>query len=248
MFAGQRQDEIIRIVEKKGSVTLKELVDELGTSESTIRRDLTELDRNGALRKVFGGAVAIGSRKNATEESVARRMEVFAEEKQQIGRYAAALIEPNDFVYIDAGTTTGAMIPFISEFSAIYVTNAVSHALELIRRGFRVNLIGGELRATTEAVIGSAACEELLRYNFTKCFMGTNGVDHEAGFTTPDIGESMAKRSAMRNSRECFVLCTTEKFHVITPVRFADIGSAKIITNRYPDGWRGGMEFLIVAT
>ena len=65
MFAGQRQDEIIRIVEKKGSVTLKELVDELGTSESTIRRDLTELDRNGALRKVFGGAVAIGSRKNA---------------------------------------------------------------------------------------------------------------------------------------------------------------------------------------
>jgi hypothetical protein len=93
-----------------------------------------------------------------------------------------------------------------------------------------------------------AACEELLRYNLTKCFMGTNGVDHEAGFTTPDIGESMAKRSAMRNSRECFVLCTTEKFHVITPVRFADIGSAKIITNRYPDGWRGGMEFLIIAT
>ena len=106
MFAGQRQDEIIRIVEKKGSVTLKELVDELGTSESTIRRDLTELDRNGALRKVFGGAVAIGSRKNATEESVARRMEVFAEEKQQIGRYAAALIEPNDFVYIDARAGT----------------------------------------------------------------------------------------------------------------------------------------------
>ena len=248
MLVGQRQDEIIRIVEKKGSVTLKELVEELHTSESTIRRDLTELDQRGALRKVFGGAIAIGSRRNVTEESVARRMEVFAEEKKQIGRCAAALIEPNDFVFIDGGTTTGAMIPFISEYSAIYVTNAVSHALELIRRGFRVNLIGGELRATTEVVIGSAACEELYRYNFTKCFMGTNGVDYDAGFTTPDIGESMAKRSAMRNARECFVLCTTEKFNVITPVKFADIGSAKVITNRYPDGWRGGPEFLIIAS
>ena len=134
MLVGQRQDEIIRIVEKKGSVTLKELVEELHTSESTIRRDLTELDQRGALRKVFGGAIAIGSRRNVTEESVARRMEVFAEEKKQIGRCAAALIEPNDFVFIDGGTTTGAMIPFISEYSAIYVTNAVSHALELIRR------------------------------------------------------------------------------------------------------------------
>ena len=98
MLVGQRQDEIVRIVERKGSVTLKELVDELQTSESTIRRDLTELDRKGVLRKVFGGAIAIGTRRNATEESVARRMEVFAEEKQQIGRCAAALIEPNDFV------------------------------------------------------------------------------------------------------------------------------------------------------
>ena len=246
MFAGQRQDEIIRLVDKHGSITLKQLVDELGASESTIRRDLSELDQKGLLRKVFGGAIAAGSRRNIEEAGVARRLEISAEEKQRIGKYAAGLIEPNDFVFIDAGTTTGSMIPFITETSAIYVTNAVSHALELIRRGFRTFLIGGELRATTEAVIGSSACEELHSYNFTKCFMGTNGVDLEAGFTTPDIGEALVKRSAIRNSREAFVLCTTEKFYVITPVRFADFGAARIITDRYPDGWPN-MDFLILA-
>lgn len=247
MFAGQRQEEILKIVEKKGSVTLRELVEELGTSESTIRRDLNELDERGALHKVFGGATAVGSRKNVTEEAVARRMEISAQEKRRIGACAAALVEPGDFIYIDAGTTTGAMIPFLTEYSAVYVTNAVSHALELIRRGFRVSLIGGELRAATEAIIGSSACEELHRYNFNKCFMGTNGVDLSAGFTTPDIGESMVKRSAMRNAKECFVLCTSEKFHVITPVRFADLGTAKIITDRLPERWKGSIDSLLIA-
>ncbi len=247
MLAGQRQDEILRLVEKKGSITLKELVDLTGVSESTIRRDLSELDQKGVLRKVFGGAVFTGSCNNVVEENVARRMEISTEEKRRIGRCAASLIEPNEFIYIDAGTTTGAMIPFISEYSAVYVTNAVSHALDLIRRGFRVNLIGGELRATTEAVIGSAACDELYRYNFTKCFMGTNGIDFDAGFTTPDIAESMVKRSAMRNSRESFILASYEKFHVITPVRFADMGRARIITDRVPEGWRGTLENLIIA-
>ena len=144
MFAGQRQDEIIRLVDKHGSITLKQLVDELGASESTIRRDLSELDQKGLLRKVFGGAIAAGSRRNIEEAGVARRLEISAKEKQRIGRYAAGLIEPNDFVFIDAGTTTGAMLPFITETSAIYVTNAVSHALELIRKGFAKGVLDVE--------------------------------------------------------------------------------------------------------
>ena len=247
MLAKQRQDEILRITEARGSVTLSELTDLFGASESTIRRDLTELNKAGALRKVFGGAVAAGERKNTVEEGVARRMEISAKEKQKIGRYAAALVEPNDFVFIDGGTTTGAMIPYLTETTAVYVTNAVSHALELLRGGFQVYLIGGKLRAVTEVVTGSSACEELYNYNFTKCFMGTNGVDKDAGFTTPDIGEAMVKRSAMHNARQCFVLAAGEKFNVITPVRFADYKNATLITDRYPHGWAGNTENIILA-
>ena len=152
--------------------------------------------------------MSVDSRTSLHEERVADREAVNIEEKNRIARYAASLIMPDDFIYIDAGTTTAAMIPFITEHSAVYVTNAVAHGLELARRGFRVNLIGGEIRTPTEAIVGSAACEELRSYNFTKCFMGTNGADPDSGFTTPDIGEAAIKGRAMAQSRQRYILCT----------------------------------------
>lgn len=139
------------------------------------------------------------------------------------------------------------MIPYIKEYSAVYVTNAVAHGLELARRGFRVNLVGGEIRGVTEAIVGNAACEELRAFNFTKCFMGTNGVNSDSGFTTPDINEAIIKGRAITQSRERYVLCTAEKFHIISPVRFAGFTDAMIITDRYPNSWYAQQENVICA-
>ena len=222
MIAEQRRQQILQILDSHGSTTLTELTRLLHASESTVRRDLQEMDNRGLLIRVFGGA-----------------------EKQRIGKYAAALIKADDFVYIDAGTTTGAMLPYITEQSAVYVTNAVAHGLELARRGFRVNLVGGEIRGVTEAIVGNAACEELRAFNFTKCFMGTNGVNSDNGFTTPDINEAIIKGRAIAQSRERYVLCTADKFHVISPVRFADFNDAMIITDRYPNSWYAEQENII---
>lgn len=237
MFAEQRQQQILQILDTHGSVTLTDLVRLLGASESTIRRDLQEMDKKGLLTRVFGGAMSNRSETGIREEKVSEKQVLKVAEKQCIGRYAAALIRPEDFIFIDAGTTTGAMIPFITEYNAVYVTNAVAHGLELARRGFRVNLVGGEIRGVTEAIVGNAACEELRAFNFTKCFMGTNGVSSENGFTTPDISEALIKGRAIAQSRDRYVLCTSEKFHIIAPVRFAAFTDATVITDRYPGAW-----------
>ena len=157
MLTETRQEEILRMLEQKGSVTVQELKDVFGASESTIRRDLNVLHKKGALIKVFGGAVQTESRINTREEEVALRKEQSREEKLRIARYAASLIEPDDFIYLDAGTTTGYMIPYLTERTAMFVTNAVSHALMLAENGFRVILIGGELKAATEAIVGNEA-------------------------------------------------------------------------------------------
>ena len=159
MLTEQRQEEILRLLNQKGSVTLQELKEYFHASESTIRRDLNALDKRGALTKVFGGAVRPEGRVMLREEQVSQRQELYREEKNRIGRYAASLVEPEDFVYLDAGTTTGAMIPYLTEHSAAFVTNAVSHALHLAENGFRVILIGGEVKAATEA--GSNAAQNL---------------------------------------------------------------------------------------
>ena len=235
MLTEKRQEEILRMLESRGSVTVQELKETFQASESTIRRDLNVLHKKGVLVKVFGGAVQAESRINIREEEVALRMDQNREEKLKIARYAAALVEPEDFIYLDAGTTTGYMIPYLTQRSASFVTNAVSHALKLVENGFRVTLVGGELKAATEAIVGNEAYVNLKKYNFTKSFLGTNGVNLVSGFTTTDINEAMIKTCAMEHTQKPYVLCDSSKFHKTGPVSFGEMGQAQIITNKQPE-------------
>lgn len=235
MLTETRQEEILRILEEQGSVTVQELKQQFGASESTIRRDLNMMDQRGELVKVFGGAVRKDTGITTSDEKVSQRVAQNRREKLKIARYAAGLVEPNDFVYLDAGTTTGCMIPYLTEKSATFVTNAVSHALQLVENGFHVILIGGELKASTEAIVGNEAYVNLKKYNFTKGFWGTNGVRRDTGFTTPDINESIIKSCAMEHTRNAYVLCDSSKFHQIAPVSFAAFDEAEIITDSLPD-------------
>lgn len=247
MLTEKRQEEILRLLESKGSVTVQELKEIFQTSESTIRRDLTMLHEKGALVKVFGGAVQAETSVTTKEEQVSFREEQNREEKIRIGRYAASLIEPGDFVYLDAGTTTGCMIPFLTEKDSAFVTNAVSHALLLAAKGFRVQLIGGQVKAATEAIVGNEAYVNLQKYNFTKGFFGANGVNRTAGFTTPDVDEALVKECAMRRSRNAYVLCDSRKFHQISPVSFGSFYEARIITDELPGESYKNERNLIVA-
>lgn len=246
MLTETRQEEILRMLDQKGSVTVQELKDVFGASESTIRRDLNVLHKKGALIKVFGGAVQTESRINIREEEVALRKEQSREEKLRIARYAASLIEPDDFIYLDAGTTTGYMVPYLTERTAMFVTNAVSHALMLAENGFRVILIGGELKAATEAIVGNEAYVNLKKYNFTKGFWGANGVNPMAGFTTPDINEAMIKECAMKHTQRPYVLCDSRKFHQVSPVSFGEFHAAQIITDCMPDETYANYQNLII--
>ena len=236
MLTEQRYELILRLLEDKKSITVAEVRDLLRTSESTVRRDITALDKAGKLTKVFGGAVAKNYQTfTPAEPTVAQKQDVNLEEKRRVAKYAASLIEPGDFVYLDAGTTTACMIPYIMEKTATFVTNAVSHALELAEKGFHVIILGGELKAATEAIVGNEACMSLQKFNFTKCFMGTNGASPAVGFTTPEINEAKIKECAMTHSLKSYVLCDSTKFHQVNPIRFGTFESAQIITEKLPD-------------
>ncbi|XCP84979.1 DeoR/GlpR family DNA-binding transcription regulator [Roseburia hominis] len=237
MLTEQRHEMILKLLSERGSITVTEVKEILNTSESTVRRDITALDKEGKLVKVFGGAVAKESRVTAHEYTVAQKSDLNREEKRRIARYAAALIEPEDFVYLDAGTTTAHMLDYIEEKSATFVTNAVSHAQRLVTRGMKVLLVGGELKGSTEAVVGNQAMRTLREYHFTKGFFGTNGVTKKSGCTTPDANEAMVKRTAMEQCKECFVLCDSSKFGQISSVTFAGFQGTRIITEKMVVGY-----------
>lgn len=235
MLTEERHSIILDILNRQKSVSLSKLCTMLDASESTIRRDLILLDESGLLTKVRGGAISVAENVSALESNVEEKANMFIEEKTAIAYYAASLIEDDDFIFLDAGTTTGKMIDAIPSKSVKFVTNAFINAKKLAQRGFKVMILPGEIKATTEAVVGSETVIALSHYNFTKCFMGVNGISVRGGFSTPDKNEANVKSTAMARGREIFILGDHSKFGKITSVKFAELNKASIITDKVPD-------------
>lgn len=237
MLAEERFALILNLLTEKRTATVQELCEALNASESTIRRDLTELDRQGRLNKVHGGATLPNGQFLADEPTMAAKESLAVSQKQSIAEAAAALITAEDFVYVDAGTSTLAMVRALSgpALEAHYVTNGIAHARLLAQKSCHVCLPGGLLRPRTEAIIGAAAVTALQQFNFTKAFMGANGVAMDAGFTTPDPEEAAVKAAAIRRARQIWFLTDDSKFGRIYPAVISALRDAAILTNRCPD-------------
>ena len=236
MLAEERFAKILDLLSEKRSATVQELCEALNASESTIRRDLTELDRLGKLNKVHGGATLPDSQFLADEPTMDAKQSLAIAEKRAIAKAAAALIRPQDFVYIDAGTTTLALVQVLSgsALEAHYVTNGIAHARLLAQKGCKVFVPGGMLRPNTEAIVGAAAVASLQAYNFTKAFLGVNGVDLQAGFTTPDPEEAAVKATAVRRACESWFLADSTKFARVYPAVITELRGGAILTDRCP--------------
>ena len=232
MLTEERFAKIVKIVNQEGTVTVLELAQAIGISESTIRRDLNQLDKLGRIRKVHGGATAVVLMSDGRERNMQEKYSRNIEEKRAIAAYAATLVHPNDFVFLDAGSTTEQMAEYLEENTAFYITNGITLAQKLAARGFKTMLLAGRVKASTDAVIGMEAVSSLARYHFTRGFFGTNGITVAEGFTTPDLEEAANKRAAMEHCRQCCVLADNSKFDTLSNVSFGELSKAKIITTR----------------
>lgn len=235
MLTEDRHELILDYLNKQGSGSIKELSKIVGTSESTIRRDLTALEKNGLLTKVYGGATALEHHIRTEEPDMVKKHNLYSDEKERIGRYAASLVRPGDFVFIDAGTTTEAIIRYLNEKDATYMTNGLFQAQLLVGRGFKTHIVGGSIRSITEAIVGEDAIHQIHDCNFSIGFFGTNGITIENGFTTPNLIEASFKKAALKRTLNAYVLADPSKFGNVYPKTFGNIDSAQIITTILPD-------------
>ena len=236
MIAEERWGRIVSLVNDRGVMTVTQLMEELDASESTIRRDLVRLDAMGRLRKVHGGATRLAMPGYVmADQSMSGRKGQHMEEKRAIGAYAATLIKPGDFVFIDGGTTTECLVDAITEKDATYMTNSLPHAQKLLAKGCRTLLPGGEVKPLTEVLIGSETVDSIRRYHVTIGFWGTNGAALDSGFTTPELNEAAVKRIGIENTLHPYVLCDSSKFSSIALVTFADFNRAIVVTDRIND-------------
>ncbi len=235
MLTEERYSIILDTVNRKHSVRLGDLCVLLNTSESTVRRDLAVLAEKGLLTKVHGGAIAIGETFSPVEYNMEEKSVLNTEEKAAIAKYAASLLEDGDFVFVDAGTTTEKIIDFLPEKKATFVTNGLFHAKKLAQRGFKVFVPSGELKLSTEAVIGTECVMTLKKYNFTKSFIGTNGISVTRGLSTPDPDEASIKSAVISSSKTTYVPADHFKFDKIASVTFSPLDRVTIITDKVID-------------
>lgn len=236
MIAEERLGLIMSAVNERGTVSVPELMDMLDASESTIRRDLLKLDSQGRLNKVHGGATRIRNEYVVSDQSLAGRQTLHMEEKRAIAAYAATLISQDDFVFIDGGTTTECLVDAITETRATYLTNSLPHAQRLLAKGCRTLLPGGEVKPTTEVLVGAETVNTIRRYHFTIGFWGTNGAGLETGYTTPEFSEAAVKQISLEHTVRPYILADSSKFSKISLITFAEFDDASVITDRLPKG------------
>lgn len=195
-------------------MTVASLVELTGASESSIRRDLVELDHQGFLKRVHGGATLIPKVTQTIEDPLGKRQLLNADEKKKIAKYAAGMIEANDVVYLDAGSSTLELIEYLDQKEAHYITNGLMQAQQLTIKGFHVVCLGGEVRNITGACVGANTMKSLSRYHFLKVSL-EQGIDLMNGFTTPDSEEAAIKELAMERCQMSYVLSDHSKFNKV---------------------------------
>lgn len=235
MLTQERRQQILDLLNQNGAVTVSQLSKMFDASESTIRRDLVALSRMGKLNKVHGGATIMSQEYSMIEDTISVKSLKNVDEKMAIAQYAVNQISDDDFVFIDAGSTTYLMTTLIENTRAKFVTNGIDHAKMLAQKGCSVLVIGGELKDATGAIIGLAAATNLQQYNFSKAFIGVNGVSEKQGFTTPDTDEAMLKAVAIEHSFASYILCDHTKFNKVSAVTFATIDTAGIVCDYCED-------------
>jgi DeoR family transcriptional regulator, fructose operon transcriptional repressor len=224
----ERHQLILKVLKEKNTIKIQELVELTNCSESTIRRDLTQLEQEKFLKRVHGGAARLQGK--LQEPTMTEKSSKNLQVKRQIARYAGSLVEEGDSIYLDAGSTTFEIISFLPN-NIVVVTNGLMHANELLEKNIKTFLIGGYIKPTTKAMIGRGALESLEKYRFDKCFMGVNGMHPQFGYTTPDQEEAMIKQLAISLTREAYVVADESKFSEIAFAKIADLNQATIITN-----------------
>lgn len=234
MYAEERRRQIASRTAVEGRVNVTELAEQFEVTAETIRRDLSVLDQDGMIHRVHGGAVASQTFQTA-EFPLDARARSAASAKTDIARAALNYLpEPEGSIFLDSGTTINALAEFIGEHGSAsewtVVTNSLPIALSLSSKGLPgLQLLGGSVRAITQAVVGDTALRTLALMRADVAFIGTNALTIENGLSTADSQEASVKSALVTNAHTVVVLCDSSKLGNDYLVSFASIADLDVV-------------------
>lgn len=243
----QRRQAILAEVRKASAVSAEDLALRFGVSVETIRRDLRSLRDRGLLMRVYGGALSVQS----TEGSFAARSARHKDRKAAIARLAATLVQPEDTIVIDVGTTALEVARALPrDFRGRVLTNSVPAAMELsAREEIELQLCGGQVRTGDAACFGRRADDFFEEFYADKAFLGSGGVHAEAGLTDYHPHEVATRRVIIAHAGASYVLADSSKLGAVAVHRVCPLGqiTAILTDSEEPQASKEAVDTLIDA-
>ncbi|GIP32789.1 DeoR/GlpR family DNA-binding transcription regulator [Paenibacillus sp. J2TS4] len=237
----ERKRTILQQLMKDEKVRVPQLSEQLNVSMETIRRDLDRLEKEGLLKKVYGGAVK--TRLIMNEPPFLQRAQMNREEKEALGRCAARLVKDGETIMIDNGTTTVEVIRYLRDRSDVTIVTHSISAMLLAAELFsgRIFFVGGEVDVKLQSAGGSLTERMLEQFKVHKAFISVGGVSLVDGITDYDVNEASISRKMMERAEEAIVLADHSKLGVSTFAKIADLQEVSmIVTDRNcPAEWIG---------
>lgn len=215
MIPAERQQFIRAALAAKGMVSFTDIAEQLGVSHMTARRDMQELERQGYVTLVSGGAQKV--ERIAAEPTHAEKRRLQYLEKAAIAQKAVSLITPDSAVYFDAGTTCLAIAEAVARDSALRdsilaVTNDFTVAAHLMRHsGCRLYHTGGEVLRNNQSCVGETTASMISRLNLDLAFLSTSSWNSD-WISTPTESKIAVKIAAVRASRRAFLVSDATKY------------------------------------
>jgi len=232
MEIDNRKQQILDLLKANGSVKVTDLSRQFQVSEVTIRNDLANMESRGLLSRIHGGAIS--TYKPYYSMNLSQRLKTNNAEKMKIAKAISEMIEPNDTVMLNSGTTTLlAFREFPSDYNLNIVTNSISIALESSGNpNYNVILIGGNINSKYQFTFGGDAVSQLRRYHADKLILSVDGIDAQHGFTTYYDKEVEIDRIMIEQANQCIIAADSTKLHHSAFAKISDISVAdRIVTN-----------------
>lgn len=214
MLKGNRKSIILKTLDAKEFVKVTDLQKQLGVTEMTIRRDLKDMEEEGLLVRVHGGAMRNSQQQVVyTELEHDERKHTNEDKKRKIAEKCAQMIQDEDIIFISASTTNEYIYEYLQAENVRIVTNCLYIYFQYQKDSrFDSVLVGGKYDDKIESFLGAIAIDVISKINFTKAFVGTNGICHN-NLSASNEEEGWLHRIVLDNAKERYVVCDSTKFH-----------------------------------
>jgi DeoR/GlpR family transcriptional regulator of sugar metabolism len=234
MLAAERRDLLVTRLRRDGKLVARDLAQELGLSEDSVRRDLRELAAAGLCQRVYGGALPV----SPALGTLTSRAEIATDSKQRVATRAAELVTPGSTAILDSGTTAIAVARALRPgLAATVITHSPTTAAALVDHPtVDVFILGGRLLKNSVAAVGAAAAEAAAGISADVYLLCLAGIHPKEGFSVGDPDEAAMKRILVSRAADTYVLASIEKLGTVGSCRV--VGTAEVaglVTDAPPD-------------